>query len=53
VDAAAIAELWPAVPALVGYRHRTIEPAMAVRIRRYSDLTFDFDRFTYTLEIDD
>ena len=53
LDVAAIADLWPPVPALVGYRHRAIDPALAARIRRYSDLTFDFDRFTYTLEIDD
>ncbi len=52
LDAAAIADLWPPVTALVGYRHRAIDPVLAARIRRYSDLTFDFDRFTYTLEID-
>jgi hypothetical protein len=51
LDAATVAELWPPVPALVGYRRRAIDPALAARILRYSDVTFDFDRFTYTLEI--
>jgi hypothetical protein len=45
----AMADLWPEVPALAGYRTRKIDADLAARIRRYADVTFDFGCFTYDL----
>lgn len=51
LSAEAIAHLWPEVPALVGYRHRTIDADLASRIARYAEIPFDFERFTYVLAL--
>jgi hypothetical protein len=49
LPAIAIADLWPEVPAVIGYRERSIDVDLAARIRRYADITFDFGCFTYSL----
>jgi len=49
----AIADIWPEITALVGYNSRPIDGPMAERINRYARFDFDFERFTYSLDVDD
>jgi hypothetical protein len=53
LSAQAIADIWPEITALVGYDSRPIDGPMAERINRYVRFDFDFERFTYSLDVDD
>ncbi len=53
LSAQAVADVWPEITALVGYKHRPIDGPIAERINRYARFDFDFERFTYSLAVDD